>query len=205
MNDEVLDFSTPETTSAASVVSPTIEWTALLGCTVLFIVLIVSTARWALRHPGSPARSLGALSPAERVLALVFVISCLLIEALGATDAYVRTRVLHDSAGAYFQELSRARLLGISHAHLFGYVFLYGTLGVLISRCAAQRVMKVALVSVLLWSGVFDVVSWWGMRELSGRFEWLAVLTGMSTALCTALGAWFIARALFEGPDQKAA
>jgi hypothetical protein len=49
-----------------------------------------------------------------------------------------------------------------------------------------------------LWAGVFDVVSWWGVKTLSPHFEYLSVLTGMSFSLSFILMSYRILKSAFS-------
>ena len=52
-----------------------------------------------------------------------------------------------------------------------------------------------------LWAGIFDVVSWWGVKIFSPHFEYLAMLTGMSFSLSFILMAFQILKSAFSSKD----
>ena len=161
-----------------------------LASIALWLVTVVVTTLLGLargRDGAAPRPSLAALPPSLRMLAVLVVFSLLVVQALAAIDAYVQTRVINTSAREYFQYLSWARLLGTSHAHVFGYTIMYGLLAFLMTLTSASEVSKCALISILLWSGTFDVLSWWGIKRFSGDFEWLSAVTGAATALSSLL------------------
>jgi hypothetical protein len=156
----------------------------LLAAVVLWVVLVVVTVRWALATgAGGASYTLSALSPSLRLLALLTLVGLLLAQLFGAMDVYAQTRAAHASSLEYFQYLSWPRLLGISHSHFFGFTVMYGLLGLMLAGTRASEAFKCALLSLLLWSGIFDVFSWWGVKALSSRFEWLSLLTGSLAGL----------------------
>jgi hypothetical protein len=108
----------------------------------------------------------------------------------------VQTRIVQPSAHDYFQYLSWARLMGMSHAHLFGFMVLYGLLAVLFALSSAPERVKHLLIPIVLWAGIFDVLSWYGVKGLSGRFEWLAMVTGSSNGLASVAIVFFILKDL---------
>jgi hypothetical protein len=69
---------------------------------------------------------------------------------------------------------------------------------------AAEKV-KHLLIPIVLWAGIFDVFAWYGMKGLSGRFEWLAMVTGASNALASMAIVFFILKDLTSGKQTYAA
>jgi hypothetical protein len=180
-----LDLSRAEPTGSVDVLSDGAAIALVLGACLLFAALVALTTLWGVRlareRPVTGPR-LGDLPPALRLLGVLVVAALLCVQGTAAADAYVQTRVIHGSAHEYFQYMTNARLLGTSHAHLFGYTMMYGIIALLAALSGAREGLKAALVAILSWAGLFDVLSWWGMKHLSGRFEWLAMLTGIASA-----------------------
>jgi hypothetical protein len=178
-----LDFSSVQATSSKEIYSPTLMGGLALAAIAALLGLIALSANIALRsggsHDGTRVRDLAASS---KLLVALTLVGLLVVQAFGAADAYVQTHSVHESTLEYFQSLSRTRLCGMSHAHIFGYTLCYGFFAwVFLGTSVAERT-RCLVVAALLWSGLFDVLSWWGIKEFSGRFEWLSATTGAMTA-----------------------
>jgi hypothetical protein len=171
----------------------------VLGAIGLYLALVAVSVWYASADSRRGHRlpfSLETLPAAVKLVCLGICASSLLVQGLAAADMYMQTRVVQPSAYDYFQYLSWARLLGMSHAHLFGFMVLYGSLALLFGLSSAPERVKHLLIPIVLWAGIFDVLSWYGMKGLSGRFEWLAMVTGSSNALASMAIIFFILKDL---------
>ena len=179
---------------------------AIFACILAWLGLIAATVRFAqVQSPGGVSLPRWFnLPPSARVVAMVAFVSFLMVLAAGATDAYVQTRVVHASAVEYFQYISIPRLIGISHSHLFGFAVVYGLIGLLVAMCEASELFKSVLVAILLWSGIFDVFSWWGIKQVSPSFELLSIVTGSASGMGVLVSLGLIARDLFRRPHASA-
>lgn len=198
MNDQ-LDFGGAVVASSQKVHSEGMVTALVLGAIALYLGTVALTM-WYATAQGKKGHqfpfTLRTLPAAAQLVALGFCACSLLIQGLAATDMYIQTRVVQPSAYDYFQYMSWARLLGTSHAHLFGFMVLYGSLALLFGLSSAPEKVKHLLIPIVLWAGVFDVLSWYGMKGLSGRFEWLAMVTGSSNGLASMAIVFFILKDL---------
>jgi len=178
-----LNFGRVKASGSQRVYSTTLMSALALLSVAILIGTVAASALVALRTGAAGGGfSLASLRSSTRLLLTLAMLGLLFVQAFGAIDAYAQTHVARDSTVEYFQSLSRTRLLGMSHAHMFGYTLCYGFFGFVYLGTGASERRKCFAISTLLWCGLFDVASWWGIRELSGRFEWLSAVTGGSSA-----------------------
>ena len=192
-----LDFGSTEASASVTVYSPALTTGMVMVTIVVFFIVIAGSVHLALR--GSPPRSrwtIHDLPSSQRLLLVLSVSTTMVVQAIGATTAFVQTHVVHESTLEYFQYLSHVRLLGTSHAHIFGFLVLYGIIGIAISLSSGNERLKCFVIATMLWAGIFDVLSWWGIKELSPRFEWLSIITGASTVLCSWIAIVLVVRDL---------
>ena len=188
---------------AASAATVTVHSTGFVYGAVLaslvFMILLMAGTFWLARRDTKATVSIAHFdewAPALRALAIGALISIVLVQIGGATTAYLQTQVANESTSAYFQYLSWPKLVGMSHAHVFGFFVIHSVLGILLIASRASETLKTALVSVVLWAGIFDVASWWGIKLVSVQFEILSCVCGGLTGLCTLTSVYLVARAL---------
>lgn len=200
METASLDFGSPATSgSAVTVYSDAAVYSAVLGAIALFLVLASATSWWSLRRAGAlgPSWSLSQASASLRALAVLAVISMGLAQLTGGIDAYVQTQVAAESTHAYFQYISNERLLGMSHAHLFGFFVSFGVQGLLLTGTPLSERTKTVAICFGLWAGIADVGSWWGIRNFDPRFEWLSMVCGSTTGVFVLLCTGAVIKAVF--------
>ena len=205
---EGLDFEGMAAANTETVLSATNITLLLAGAIVAFLATVAGSTWLAHRYARMPATrlflTLREFPPAFKLVALGVCGNTLIVQALAVSDVYMQTKVVHASAHEYFQYLSWVRLLGTSHAHVFGFMVLYGALAVLLSFSSARPGLKFLVISVLTWAGVFDVASWWGMKAISGRFEFLAALSGMASSVSSLVAVAVIIQNLGGGRGRYA-
>lgn len=194
MNDVALDLDAVPASAAVAVVHPALATALAVAGVVVLLALIAGSAAWALRAaPGNTVKwpALHQLPPAARLLVVLMVFALLVVQGLAALDVYVQTRVNQSTVSEYFYYLTAARLLGMSHSHVFGYAFTYGLLAAVATLTPLGERARCLLVAGLLWAGLFDVLSWWGIKYVGAPLELLAVTSGSITAVgsLVALGA----------------
>jgi hypothetical protein len=198
MNDQ-LDFGGAVVASSQKVHSEAMVTVLVLAAVAAYLGTVAATMWYAAvegRKRHALPFSLPTLPAPAKLVCLGICASSLLVQGLAAADMYLQTRVVQPSAYDYFQYMSWARLLGTSHAHLFGFMMLYGTLALLFGLSTAPEKVKHLLIPIVLWAGVFDVLAWYGMKGLSARFEWLAMVTGSSNGLASMAIVAFIVKDL---------
>lgn len=202
-----LDFRLVVPTSSTSSASGAGPIAAVLAGIAMFIAAIAFTVRLAARRR-SPADAnrfrLRRLPPSLKLLCGMALAIALLVQSVAMVDGIWQTSEVHGSAGEYFQSLSWARLLGTSHSHLFGYCVLFGMIALLVCGTPVREGIKCAVVATLMWSGVFDVASWWAIKAYSPCFEWMMITTGAAVGLTTLLSCLFIVRELSQRAEEKA-
>ncbi len=202
-----LDLTAAPASSRVSSKSSPLLAVAALGSIAALVGAIVASVRWAARSSRSDSETarrlpmLASLDAPYRLLIALTFTSLLLVQGVAASDAYVQTHVVHASTAEYFDYLSWPRLLGTSHAHLFGYAVMYGLIGLFIAMSRAPKGLRAVLIATPLWCGMFDVMSWWGIKAVSPSFEWLTIATGIGTSTASLVGAYFVGRDVFGKGD----
>lgn len=120
------------------------------------------------------------------------VFSFALTHIFAAASVYFNTRIANPSNSEYFFNMGVGRLFSLTHAHLFAHATMYFVLAVLVQFTGRKRLFTEWAPLLALWAGIFDVISWWGMKELSANFEILSALTGSSFTLAFVLMAYAI-------------
>jgi hypothetical protein len=198
--DDTLALDAAAATTAVTVYSDALVWGLTLAAVLSFVAVVVASV-WLVGRVGGGERRPPAIRewpPVVRLLAALVFLCLLFVQAVAAAGVWVQTRIVHESAVAYFQAISYPRLVGTSHAHLFGYAVTYGLIGFFVAASDAGERTKAILVATLLWGGVFDVLSWWGIKVLGAPFEWLSLLTGLSTAGVSLVGCALVGRDLLR-------
>jgi hypothetical protein len=189
MATEGLDFGTPVASATVEIVSPALASALTAGAIALFVALTGLSGWYFARRAGGSSferkARLARLPAPLPLVILMFVLGMLAVQGFAVCDVYVQTKVVQPSAHEYFQALSAARLFGMSHAHLFGFVFMYGVLAALTAFTRLPARAACYLAAVPLWGGLFDVVSWWGLKYVGPQFDWLAMATGSASATVT--------------------
>lgn len=194
-----LDFGGAVVASSQKVHSQGMVTALVLGAIAAYVGMVALTMWYAAVESRKGHRltlTLATLPATIKMICLGACASSLLVQAFGAASAYVQTRVVQPSAHDYFQYLSWARLMGMTHSHIFGFMVLYGILALLFAISSAPERVKHLLIAIVLWAGIFDVMSWYGLKGLSGRFEWLAMVTGSSNGLASVAIVFFILKDL---------
>src|SRR5688572_2853433 len=135
-----LDFSNAPVSAAVDVpdsglatVLVLLAIAALAGLTALSAGLMLRVS-----SPGRWPRLASMPASGKVVLSGVFL-ALLVAQAAAAAGVFVHTRVVHGSAEEYFQYISLPRLIGTTHAHLFGYAVMYGLIGAILSFTEAKE------------------------------------------------------------------
>lgn len=101
---------------------------------------------------------------------------------LGAFEIVYQVR-LNGSSEAYFQQMSHGKMLAFTHAHLFGFTTSFLVIGIPFSMqfnhiSAYQWIFPIGLAACLV-----DIMSWWGLKYLSGSFLYLSIACGVVFSL----------------------
>ena len=129
-----------------------------------------------------------------RVATLPLITGYVLTHVFSAGSVYYNTKIANPSTILYFQAMGSGRLLSLTHAHLFAHATMYFIMAALVQLTGAGFLFTVLAPIVALWAGVFDVFSWWGLKQLSPNFEWLSIACGSLFSLAFILMAYVILR-----------
>jgi hypothetical protein len=169
-----------------------------LAAIAAFFFCVFASIRFVMRDRTPRAHIVIAnLAPSLKLLLAMTLTGLLAVQAVAVMAAYTQTQVVHGSTYEYFQYISRARLLGTSHSHLFGYALTYGLFAFAATMTTASERLKCTLVATMLWAGLFDVLSWWGIKEYSARFEWLSIVTGMCAGTGSLVAFYLVIKSAF--------
>lgn len=206
MDGDALNLANAQTANSAQVWSSSVVMLMVGGAIVVLGILIVVSVRLALRlgaEESIPAKRLRHLSAPAKLLCFMVFVSLLVAQAVAAGAVFMHTQVINESTWHYFQRLSEARLLGTSHSHIFGFAVMYGVIGLMLTMTGARMRTKCFLIAAIMWGGLFDVLSWWGMKAISPQFEWLTIVTGTTTGIGSLVAFVLVARELFATPENQ--
>ena len=199
-----LDLESVETVASTELYSPAAVYGIMGLTTLVWLGLIVLSVWLGLRLKGGEQgrRRLRDLAGEQQILVGLVALSLMCAQALGAADAYVQINEVYTSSSEYFQYISWARLLGISHAHIFGYTVLYGLLSWFLSMTEASSFTRVTCTAVMMWTALLDVVCWWGVKIFGEAFHLLMLFSGALLGFASLFCIFFIVQAIFAGPAQ---
>ena len=91
---------------------------------------------------------------------------------------------LHDSAEAYFQAMSLGKLIAMTHAHMFGFTTSFFIIGIPFSLHFHHLKIYQWIFPLGLAASLCDIISWWGLRFISGNFEYITWWCGLIFGIC---------------------
>ncbi|MCP5161490.1 MAG: hypothetical protein H7A00_07460 [Hahellaceae bacterium] len=80
---------------------------------------------------------------------------------------------LHGSAEVYFQNMGLGKLIAFTHAHLFGFTTSFFVVGIPFSLHFNRLKIYQWMFPLGLAASLTDVISWWGIKFVSGNFEYV--------------------------------
>ncbi|MEQ9537433.1 MAG: hypothetical protein RIU46_11890 [Deltaproteobacteria bacterium] len=195
-----MDFGAVEATAAVDVTPAPVVYGLIALTLVAWAALILISARVAMARGGATTSSsiLSRLAPSLKLVVSLTLVAGVFVQLMAAGSVWSQTKVANASAYEYFQYLSTARLFGISHAHLFGFAVIYGFNALLLSLSGAAERTKCLLVATICWSGMFDVLSWWGIREVSENFEIVSIVSGSGAGIGWLVSSTIVVRDLWR-------
>ncbi|MCP4446524.1 MAG: hypothetical protein GY811_14435 [Myxococcales bacterium] len=186
------------TTQSVSLEKAPSQYPLTLAAMALLLALIVGSVRLALRSPGAGAElpKLHTLPSSAKLLAGLVFMSLLCVHIVAAITIVYQTSEVHSSVMEYFEYMSYARLLGLSHSHIFGFAMMYSAIGLLVCMTDRSEFVKCGLIATILWCGIFDVASWWGMKHLSESFHLLSYMSGGASGIASTVAIIIVALGL---------
>jgi hypothetical protein len=161
--------------------------TVLPGLALLLFLLVVGACyiyakRLAPKIPDSKL-FLRNWPAALRVCLVPTLLAFALTHVFSAMSAYYNSRVANENVLEYFRTLGFGRLTSLSHAHFFAHATMYFILAALVQFSRAGSFVRLLAPLAALWAGIFDIVAWWGIRQVSPNFEILSALTGTAFSI----------------------
>ena len=137
----------------------------------------------------------------ERFLTVPAVIGICLAAVAGTTTVFYQTRIANATIEEYFSFLTVARLLVLSHVHLFGYA----TMGVVLytlgrRQGAAADPRFGTLLGLTVTAGILDVLSWWAVRYVSLDLRFVTYIMGAGFVGGILLSGLLVLLACRKGP-----
>lgn len=181
-------------------------WLAFSFLVYLLILGIIFFYVWRNQHifPGLPIHLSGFPASAKVLITLVLLMFGL-VHAIGLWDAYLQTHLVFESAEEYFGYMKLAKLVSLSHPHLFGFALMYLLVGGLFILTTWSEPVKAFIVAIPLLSATFDVLSWWMIKMVSADFELLTLFTGIAFSTGFGIMTLLILQEMWLGTRPKAA
>jgi hypothetical protein len=205
MSDSSLDFN------AASLQNSSVEVARQLDTVkdiflpslsiVLFVLIVGFSVQWVRKRARENKNNFYKLKNAPDLLKIALIPLLLAFAAthvFSAFSVYYNSKVINSSTLIYFQNLGVGRLFALSHAHFFAHACMYFIMATLVQMSEGCLWSMIVAPLLALWAGVFDVVSWWGVKTLSPHFEYLSILTGISFSLSFILMSYEILKSAFS-------
>lgn len=102
---------------------------------------------------------------------------------LGGAAEIVYQMKLHGDAIAYFDQMSQGKLIAFTHAHLFGFTTAFLVVGIPFSMQFNHIRIYQWIFPIGLAAALTDVISWWGIKYVSGNFEVISMICGILFSL----------------------
>lgn len=181
-------------------------WLALSFVIYLVILAVIFLYVWKNQSifPNIPI-SLSVFPASAKVLITFVLLMFGLVHAFGLWDAYLQTHQVFESAEEYFGYMKLAKLVSLSHPHLFGFALMYLLVGGLFILTAWSEPVKAFIVAIPLLSATFDVLSWWMIKMVSADFELLTLFTGIAFSTGFGIMTLLILQEMWLGRRSKAA
>jgi|GEM_PF-6992645 len=172
----------------------------------LFFVCVGFSYAWFSRHKDELHAKNWEISSwpiGVRLSLIPLLVAYALTHAFAAATVFYNTNIINPDSFVYFQSMGVGRLTALTHAHLFAHATMYFIIAMLVQFTRGGRFAKVLAPVIALWSGVFDVFAWWGIKEVSSNFQWLSAINGTLFSLSFLLMAFYILRDAFLCPKKK--
>src|SRR3569623_372682 len=96
----------------------------------------------------------------------------------GASEIWYQLQ-LNGGTQAFFEQMSLGKLIVMTHAHLFGITTSYFIIGIPFSLQFPHIRSYQWEFPVGLAASLTDVISWWGIKYISGNFEYVSMFCGV--------------------------
>lgn len=85
---------------------------------------------------------------------------------------------VHGSTEAYFENMTRGKLIAFTHAHLFGFTTAFFIIGIPFSMHFNRLRVYQWVFPAGLAAALTDIVSWWGIKYISPNFDYVTMFCG---------------------------
>ncbi|MGH8504625.1 MAG: hypothetical protein ACRETM_01510 [Stenotrophobium sp.] len=96
----------------------------------------------------------------------------------GATEIWYQLQ-LNGNAEAFFAQMSLGKIIIMTHAHLFGFTTAFFIVGIPFSLQFPHIKAYQWVFPIGLSASLTDVISWWGIKYVSGSFEYVSMFCGV--------------------------
>ena len=96
----------------------------------------------------------------------------------GASEIWYQLQ-LNGGTQAFFEQMSLGKLIVMTHAHLFGFTTSFFIIGIPFSLQFPHIRSYQWVFPVGLAASLTDVMSWWGIKYISGNFEYVSMFCGV--------------------------
>lgn len=197
-----LDNATTGTTHTFHLVNDGIlPWASVLA----LIIVVAASCFWVKRMYRGYHATLPLISkwpPGLRVALIPLLSAYALTHALSAVSVFYNTQIVNASTEVYFENMGIGRLASLSHAHFFAHATMYFLLATLVQFSGRGFIFVVIAPLLALWAGIFDVISWWGLKVVSPQFETLSALSGAAFSLSFLVMSYAILASAFGRPKS---
>lgn len=114
----------------------------------------------------------------------------------GGFEAYYMMQI-HGSVKEYFDNMSDAKLIAVTHAHLFGFTTTYFIIGIPFSLHFSHFKPYQYIFPTGLAASLTDMASWWGIKYVSDNFEIVTQFCGIVFSVCYMFMLIALVRTLF--------
>lgn len=196
-----MNFESVQLTQVVSAHVPSYVYVIACGVLLVLLVLIVGLPHIFLRCKMWGARPstfrLSQLPSIVKLALSLFLVGFCLVQLVAMITVYTQTMVEHQNASEYFHLIRVVKLLGLSHAHLFGYTAMFGIVGLMVCGTGLREYVKGVLGCGMMLSAMTDVVSWWLVKYFGSAFEIVTYGSGALFGGCFLVSIFFILKSLF--------
>ncbi|MEO6666720.1 MAG: hypothetical protein ABIO65_08130 [Nitrospiria bacterium] len=150
-------------------------WVAL--SILLGIGMVAGLSAAAIRRWGDRIRfpfGVADLPASARVMCTLALLVLGLVHLFGAATAYVMSQVVNTSAEEYYFYMKIGKLMGVTHAHLFGTMLMHLVVAAVFILTDVRESFKVVLITATMLGSPLDIAAWWLIKYVSPLFEALA-------------------------------
>ena len=181
-----LDIEIPE----GAIVEANEPWWHL-GSTIFLIILLLGLVYFSPKIARFFSRGrerefsydISRLPLVAKVVITINLAAYALVHLLAVFDVWWQSKNIAKNAYEYFFYMKVGRLIGLSHAHLFGHATMYAVVILPFLFTKLSEVWKIRIVSAALLAAVFDVGSWWAIKFTSNVLERVSMVCGMLVSI----------------------